>query len=98
MSLIWVIVGSLAQLCLAFFMFMLAAFAGGGIANGNSLTPMQLRILDWSLYFLPGSCVISAVTVIVLYFRGVGAEGYWWYLLPVVAVAIYFFNIKYLIR
>ena len=90
MSLVWVVVGTFAQLCFAFFLFMLAAFAGGGYANGNSLKPMQLAILNLSLYLLPALCVISAGIVIALYRHDAGAGSYLWYCLPIIGTVIYF--------
>ena len=90
MSLIGVVIGTFAQLCFAFFLFMLTAFAGGGYANGNSLKPLQLAILDLSLYLLPALCVISAGIVIVLYRQDAGAGSYFWYLLPVIGTVMYF--------
>jgi len=36
MSLGWTLLGTLGQLALANFMFMLAVFAGGGLASGTS--------------------------------------------------------------
>lgn len=98
MSLIWVVIGTFAQLCLAFFLFMLAAFAGGGYANGNSLKPLQIAILDFSLYLLPALCVISAGVVIMLYRKDAGAVAYLWYLLPVIGTVIYFLYTNTLTR
>ncbi|MEJ2479828.1 MAG: hypothetical protein P8Y78_06545 [Acidihalobacter sp.] len=89
MSLLWVIFGTLVQLALATLFFMLVVFSSAGIANGHTLTKLQSRILDWSLYALPLSCAFSAVLVIVLYWRGGGSAAYWWYALPAVAITAY---------
>lgn len=98
MSLVWVVIGTFTQLCFAFFLFMLAAFAGGGYANGNSLKPIQVAILDLSLYLLPALCVISAGVVIMLYRSDAGAVAYLWYLLPVIGTVIYFLYTNNLTR
>lgn len=71
------------------FMFMFAVFAGGGMANGNNLSPLAIRILDLSMLALPGSCVISAGVVIYLYNTGGGRSSYGWYLLPFAVAGLY---------
>jgi len=53
MSLGWTLLGTLGQLALANFMFMLAVFAGGGLASGTSRSKSVLRVLDLSMYLLP---------------------------------------------
>lgn len=97
MSLGWVIAGTIAQAMLAMWLFMLAVFAGGGMANGNNLSPFVMRLLDLAMLALPGSSVVSACVVIYLYNKGAGPSSYWWYALPVAAVGLYFLfmsNIK----
>ena len=89
MSLVWIILGSIVQLLLATVFFMLVVFSSAGIANGRTLTYLQSKILDWSLYALPLSCVLSAVLVIFLYWIGGGSAAYWWYALPAAAIAAY---------
>jgi hypothetical protein len=89
MSLGWVIAGTLGQAMLAFFLFMISVFAGGGMANGNSLSKSQILFLDISMLALPASCIVSAGVVIYLYNTGAGPLSYWWYGLPAVAVALY---------
>lgn len=84
-----VIVGTVLQLMLAFFLFMLVAFSGGGVANGAALSKLQLGVLDFSLYALPASCLVSAGIVFYLYMRDAGPGSYWWHGLPVVATAVY---------
>jgi uncharacterized BrkB/YihY/UPF0761 family membrane protein len=89
MSLLWVIFGSLVQLALAAMFFMLVVFSSAGIANCRTLTHLQSKLLDWSIYALPLSCVLSAVLVIILYWNGSSAIAYWWYALPAVAITAY---------
>lgn len=89
MSLTWVIIGSIAQLMLAGFLFMLVAFSAGGIVNNGSIKPFQLAILNLFIYLLPASCLVSAGVVIYQYRHGGDAQVYWWYLLPVIAAVIY---------
>lgn len=91
MSLIWVIVGSILQLMLALFLFMLVAFSGGGIANDGSLRKIQIGVLDLSLYALPASCFIGSGIVIYYYATGGSAYAYWWYVLPILMAAAYLF-------
>lgn len=66
MSLGWVITGTLGQLVLGVFLFMLVAFSGGGIANGNTVRKFQLGVLDFSMPVLPISCALSAGIVLYL--------------------------------
>ena len=89
MSLGWVIAGTFGELMLAMFLFMMAVFAGGGMANGNELSERQILLLDLSMLALPASAVISAVVVIYLYNTDAGPLAYWWYALPAAAVALY---------
>jgi len=89
MSLGWVIAGTFGQLMLAFLLFMMAVFAGGGLANGNSLSERQILLLDLSMLALPASAVISAGVVIYQYATDGGPSSYWWYGLPAVAFALY---------
>ena len=89
MSLIAVILGTIFQLALSLFLFMLAAFAGGGIVNGRNLSELQIKILDISLYVLPCLCLISAGIVIYQYTHGGTNNSFWWYSMPIVAAIIY---------
>lgn len=89
MSLGWVIAGTIGQLMLAFLLFMMAVFAGGGMANGNSLSKRQILLLDLSMLALPASALLSAGVVICLYVTGAGPRSYGWYGLPAAAVALY---------
>lgn len=94
MSIVWVIIGSFLQLCLALFLFMLVVFSGGGIANGSSLGPVQLKIINLSMYLLPSICLLSAGIVIYQYLKGGSAYSYSWYALPVLATFFYFFYVN----
>lgn len=89
MSLTWVVLGSMFQLALSVFLFMLAAFTGGGYASGRSLSDLQVLILDRSLYVLPGLCIISAGIVIYQYTQGGTNNSFWWYSMPIVATIAY---------
>jgi len=89
MSLGWVIVGSFIQLGLAGFLMMLAIFAGGGLANGRSLTKTQTKILDASIFALPGISLLSGAIVIFQYANDGSAISYWWHALPIVAASLY---------
>ena len=89
MSLLWVIFGTVVQLVLAMVFFMFVVFSSAGIANGHALTKLQNGILDFSLYALPLSCVLSAGLVLLLYWKGSGTGAYWWYVLPAVAAVAY---------
>lgn len=89
MSLLWVIFGTVVQLVLAMVFFMFVVFSSAGIANGHALTKLQSGILDFSLYALPLSCVVSAGLVFLLYWKGSGTGAYWWYVLPAVAAVAY---------
>ena len=56
----WLILGTIGQLLLAYFLFMVVVFSGAGIANGNNLGKLQLMLLNLSMYVLPAVCVLSA--------------------------------------
>ncbi|HET7930857.1 MAG TPA: hypothetical protein VFL63_05670 [Rhodanobacteraceae bacterium] len=89
MSLAWTVLGTIGQLLLAYLLFMLVAFSGGGLVSGTSLGKRQRRILDLALFVLPGLCVASAIIVIGLQVGGAGAGAYGWYALPLAATAAY---------
>ena len=89
MSFGWTLAGTILQLMLANFLFMLVAFSGGGLANGGALGKRPLGVLNLSLFLLPASCVLSACIVIFLHWRGGGAMSYAWYALPLVATVFY---------
>lgn len=85
----WTLAGTLAQLMLAFFLFMLVVFSASGIANGVVLGKAQLAIFNLWAFVLPASCVLSAGIVVYLHLHGAGARLYGWYLLSPGATAVY---------
>lgn len=90
MSLIGVILGTLLQMMLAYFFFMVVVFSAAGIANGGGLSAFQTGVLDFSIYALPATCLVSAGIVLCLYKSGAGSSSYWWYASPLAAMALYF--------
>jgi hypothetical protein len=90
----WTIFGSIAQLMLAYMLFMLAVFAGGGMANGRKLAKRQIRYLDRAMVALPGSAVLSVVIVLYHYYDGSGPWAFMWYALPVLPVIAYLTFLK----
>ncbi|GAA3584731.1 DUF4198 domain-containing protein [Marinobacter xestospongiae] len=89
MTLMGVLLGTLAQLVFALLLFMLAVFAGASVANNRELAPRRLAMLNWAIYVLPGLCVVSAVVVIVSYLLDASAGYYLWYGLPLAGVLFY---------
>lgn len=89
MSLLWVILGTIAQLMLAVFLFMVVAFSAGDIFNNDSLNKLQMTILNMSLFVLPGICILSAGMVIYYYIVGGSSTVYWWNIVPVISAALY---------
>lgn len=89
MSFTGVVLGTIGQLVLGYFLFMLVVFSGGGAANGATPGRWALGILNLSIYLLPGLCVLSAGIVIQLYRHGAGGGAYGWYALPLLATALY---------
>jgi hypothetical protein len=89
MSLGWVIAGTIGQLLLAFFLFMVVVFSAAGIANGSNLDKFQSSVLDFSIYALPSVCIICACIVLYLFHADASASSYWWYAVPLVVTALY---------
>ncbi|GLQ90248.1 hypothetical protein [Dyella flagellata] len=89
MSFGWTLAGTITQLMLALFLFMLVVFSAGGLANGASLGKLQMGILNLSIYLLPALCVLSALIVLYLQWHGGSAMSYWWYTMPLVATVLY---------
>ena len=90
MSLTWVIIGAIAQLMLAFFLFMVVAFSAGGIVNRSEpLKPIQISLLNLSIYLLPALCLVGAIMLIAGYRNDWSTATYWWHLLPIAGAAIY---------
>lgn len=89
MSLLWVVLGVIGQAFLGFFLFMLAIFAGGGVANGNALAGWQMSLLNASIFVLPGLSAVSIIMLIHGWLHQGGASAYIWHLLPLAGAAIY---------
>ncbi|HBH37337.1 MAG TPA: hypothetical protein DDX06_03015 [Curvibacter sp.] len=89
MSLFWVVCSVVAQLSLAFMLFMLVAFSAGGIANAGGVSPRDMLVLNAALYVLPLLCLVGAGLIIHGYLSGASARSYWWHLLPIPAVIAY---------
>ena len=85
----WTLAGTVAQLMLALFLFMLVAFSAGGIGNGVALGKVQLAIFNLSVFTLPALCVLSAGIVVYLHMHGGSASSYWWYVMPLGATVVY---------
>ena len=85
----WTIAGSIGQLMLALFLFMVVAFSWGGLGERIPLRRLELATLNLSIYLLPTLCVASAGIVIGLQWFGGGAASYGWYALPLVAAVFY---------
>jgi len=86
----WTLAGTVAQLMLAVFLFMMVVFSAAGIGNGVPLGKTQLAIFNLSVFVLPALCVVSAGVVVYLHLHGGGASSYWWYAMPLGAMAVYF--------
>ena len=89
MSFGWTLAGTIAQLVLAPFLFMVVVFSASGIANSASLDKLALGILNLSMYLLPALCVLSALIVMYLHGHGGRAVSYWWYAMPFAGPLIY---------
>lgn len=98
MSIGWTLLGTFGQLMLGYFLFMLVAFSAGGLVSGGRFHRAQVKVLDLSLFVLPGSCALSAVIVLYLHWRGGSALSYWWHALPVAATVLYLVYLRSLIR
>jgi hypothetical protein len=57
-----------------------------------------LRLLNLSIFVLPGACLCSALIVLVLQLSGAGAGAYAWHALPLVATALYLGYLRWLVR
>lgn len=89
MSIGWTLAGTVAQLMLALFLFMLVVFSASGIAHGAALDKLQMGLLNLSMYLLPALCVLSALIVVYLHWHGGSAMSYWWYTMPLAAAVLY---------
>lgn len=89
MSFGWTLLGTIGQLMLAYFLFMVVIFSAGGVANDAQLSNFHLRILTLSIYLLPALCLVSAGIVLYLHGHAGSAASYWWYAMPLAAAALY---------
>lgn len=91
MSFWGVVFGTVGQMVLAMFLFMLAAFAGAGKVSGRSksLSERHKLFLDLSIYALPASTIVSASIVIFCYNNGGSSLVYWWYAMPIFLAVVY---------
>ena len=96
MTIAWTLAGTIGQILLAYFLFMLVVFSAAGIANNLVLGTWQLRILN--VWIFLALCVLSAIMVMYLHARGGRAACYWWYALPVAATCLYILNAVALTR
>ena len=77
---------------------MLVAFSAGGLVNGARFRRLQVKILDLSLFVLPGACALSTVIVLYLHWNGASARSYWWHALPLAALALYLAYFRILVH
>jgi hypothetical protein len=94
----WTLLGTFGQLMLAYFLFMLVAFSAGGLVNGGRFRRVQVKVLDLSLFVLPGTCALSAAIVLYLHWRGGSALSYWWHALPIAATVLYLAYFRILVH
>jgi hypothetical protein len=85
----WLIFGTIAQLMLAYLLFMVVVFSAAGMGRTANLGRLQLAVLNFLMYVLPALCVLSAGIVLYLYKHAGSAASYWWYALPLAATALY---------
>jgi len=81
---------------LALMLFMFAAFAGGGLANGrsDSFSSAVKYVLNGAMLVLPLSCLVSAIAVIYWYSNEGTAKVYYWYLIPILLMGAYWTFIR----
>lgn len=91
-----VIVSSIGIASLAYFLFMLAAFAGSAVANNSKLSQQRLRILDLSMWGLPITCIPPVVMLWIAYLGDFGTVYYWWLLFPLPFVIGYLFFLSHI--
>jgi hypothetical protein len=93
---LWLVLVGLFWLgSLAMMAFMLAAFAGGGIANGGKVGAWGLKFLDISLLALPALCIVAMVMLWVAYSKDWGTVHYWWNAFPIPFLAFYFLVLSF---
>ncbi|WP_133011074.1 hypothetical protein [Marinomonas flavescens] len=91
MPLIWVVIGTFVQLALGGYMVIMSIFAGGAIAQHHVLTEFDDKVLSSSFFVLPLSFVITAIIVLIHYWKGSTITSFWWYAVPWGVVALYIF-------
>ncbi|MGO3406219.1 hypothetical protein [Marinomonas sp.] len=89
MPLMWVVIGTFVQLGLGAYMVIASIFAGGAVAQHHALTPFDDQVLSSSFFVLPLSFVITAIIVLVQYWKGGSVASFWWYAVPWGVVALY---------
>ncbi len=70
------------MLMLGYVCFMMAAFLGGGIANGTKPGKWLITVCDLALLGLPGLCVAAIIAVWLAYAMDAGPHGFWAFALP----------------
>ncbi len=98
MTLGWVITGTIFQLLLAYFMFLLVVFGFSAIGSTHRPKPFDFVVLDSAIYSVPASCGLSALIVIGLFNADAGAFSYRWYALPLVVFASYLLYIRLFVQ
>lgn len=94
----WTVAGTVGQLMLGYFLFMLVVFSACGLGDGPRLGRLARAILDRSMYVVPGLCPLSAAIVIVLHRLGDGPASYLWYAMPLGGAALYLGYFAALVR
>lgn len=89
MSLGGVITGTILQLMLGYFLFMLVVFSAGGIGGEVALGRWHARILTLAIFALPATCAVSAGIVLYAYVHGGSGASYEWYALPLALAVVY---------
>ncbi|GLQ96166.1 hypothetical protein [Dyella mobilis] len=89
MTLGWTLLGTIVQMGLVPFLFMVVVFSASSIGNDGSLGKFHTGLLNLCIFALPAISALSALIVIFLHWHGGGAESYWWYAMPVVATVLY---------
>lgn len=85
----WVTLGTLGQLMLAGFQFMLVIVSASSLGAGPALGKLESATLNALIYVLPATSIVSAAIVLYLYWHGGSSTGYWWYALPLAATVSY---------
>lgn len=90
MSLLGLVLSVIGLLMLALFQFMLVAFSGGGLANGNKLSSWTMSVLNISIYLLPALSVITAAALIYFYISHSPYLSLKWHFLPLTTTVAYY--------